>query len=533
MTLADFLPLSRAEQLLLIAYRTGRIARVGYRRPRLPSADVTVRGEFLSFLARGAGDRASASGKRIDVLGAWIAGRFTVQGVTVPVSLWMFRCTFDAAPVLDGARVLGSVSLPGCLLPALHAQGCLIAGSLALNAGCRVPGAVRLSRSTILRDLNVDRGRLGAGFESPPSGQVPLLAEALRVGGSVRLGKGLEAAGEIRLNGARIEGDLIATGARLHGSIGADGERMTALNLDRVQVSGNLLLNGGFAAAGMVRLERARIAGDLDGSDAAFDVVGDSTWSDGGALRLDGAWVGGALRLRRLQTALLGASLVDARVGTLADDATTWGQRHVLDGFRYGRLADGAPTQAAFRRSWLTRQTAAHLNGDFRPDPWRRAIKVLRRMGHDLDADQLAVDREDWLRRADRIGRGTPKALRWLPRLGHAVFGWIAGYGHRPGRLLLGMLVVWLACAVLYHLCGQQGALAPTNPLLYSLERMVPMLDLLQRQPVAAEVPLTASDLPWNTLVRAVTVAQGALGWLATVTLVATLAGWVDRDRRG
>ncbi len=533
MTLVDFEPLSRAEQLLLIAYRTGRIARVGFRRPSAATADVTVRGEFLSFLARGAGDRGSASGKRIDVLGAWIKGRFIVQGVTVPVSLWMFRCRFESAPVLDGARVLGSVSFPGCLLPALHAQGCLIAGSLALNAGCQVPGTVRLSRSTILRDLNADRGRLGDGFDAPASGQVPLLAEALRVGGSVRLGKGLEVAGEVRLSGARIEGDLIATGARLHGSIDRVGERLTALNLDRVQVAGHVLLDGGFSAAGMVRLERARIGGDFDGSDAAFDVVGDSTWSEGAALLLDGAWIGGAMRLRRLKTPLLGASLVDARVGTLADDATTWGQRHVLDGFRYGRLADGAPTQAAFRRAWLTRQAAAHLNGDFRPDPWRRAIKVLRRMGHDLDADQLAVDRENWLRRADRIGLAMPAALRWLPRLGHVAFGLLAGYGHRPRRLLLCMLVVWLACALLYHWGGLQGALAPANPLLYSLERMLPALDLMQHHPAPTANDAVVAGVPWNTLMRVVMVAQGALGWLAAVTLVATLAGWADRDRRG
>ena len=528
-----FEPLSRAEQLLLLAYRTGRIARVGYRRPKAASADITVRGEFLSFLARGAGDRASASGKRIDVLGAWVTGRFSVQGVTVPVGLWMFRCVFENAPVFDGARVLGSVSFPGCVLPSLHAQGCLIAGSLSLNSGCQVPGAVRLSRATILRDLNVDRARLGAGFESPESGQRPLVADGVRIGGNVRFGQGFESAGEVRLHGARIEGDIVATGARLHGSVGADGERLTALNLDRVQVAGNVWLDGGFASAGMVRLERARIGGDLDACDAAFDVVGDSTWSNGAALLLDGAWIGGALRLRRLQTALLGASLMDTRVGTLADDATTWGQRHVLDGFRYGRLADDAPTQASFRRSWLTRQAPAHLNGDFRPDPWRRAIKVLRRMGHDLDADRLAVDRENWLRQAGRIGRGVPAPLRWLPRLGHGLFGWLAGYGHRPQRLLLGLLIVWLVCALIYHLGGQQGAMAPANPLLYSLERLVPMLDLLQRSTLPDAADSRFASLPWNTLMRAVMVAETVVGWVASVTLVATLAGWADRDRHG
>ena len=101
-------------------------------------------------------------------------------------------------------------------------------------------------------------------------------------------------------------------------------------------------MDAGFVAAGQVRLERARIGGDLDACDAAFDVVGDSTWSDGAALLLDGSPTSAArLRLRRLQTALIGASLVDARVGTLADDATTWGQRH-----RARRL----PLRAARRR---------------------------------------------------------------------------------------------------------------------------------------------------------------------------------------
>jgi hypothetical protein len=542
MTLDDFEPLSRAERLLLDAYASGGIARVGYRRPPAPSADVTVRAEFLAFMARGGDNRSAAQGRRIEVLGAWVVGRFSVQGASVPTSLWLFRCVFDHAPVFDGARMAGSLGFPDCAMPGLRAQGCIVAGSLTLNSGCSVLGEVRLARSAILRDLNCERAHLGGGLDAPDAGQRPLVADGLRVGGDVLICKGFEAAGEVRFFGARIEGDLRASGARLHGGVDADGARHVALNLDRVHVAGSVLLDNGFSAAGTVRLERARIGGDLDGTSAAFDVVGDATWSDGAALLMDGARVHGVLRLQRLQTALLGASVVDARVGTLADDASTWGQRHRLDGFRYKRLAEGAPTDANFRRGWLTRQRPSHLDADFRPDPWRQVIKVLRRMGHGGDADALAVGRENWLRRIGRIGADAPRGLRWLPRLGHCLFGWVAGYGHRPLRLLMAMVGVWLLCAGVYQFSATQGLMAPVNPLLFSLERLLPLLDLWQRQALvgapsglagladAAEVVKGGSD--WGAVVQGVVVLEAALGWAACLTLIATIAGWADRDRR-
>jgi hypothetical protein len=529
MTLADFEPLSRAERLLLEAFTHAGIARVGYRRPAAPTPDVTVRAAFLAFLARGAGDRAGAHGKRIEMLGAWVQGRFSVQGAAVPVGLWLYRCVFDSAPVFDGARWAGSIGFPDCALPALHAEGCTIAGALTLNAGCSVLGEVRLSHSSILHDLNLERARLGGGFDAPATGKRPLVADGLRVGGDVLLGKGFEAAGEVRFVGASIEGDLRATGAQLHGSVDADGARQVALNLDRAHVAGDVSLDRGFSAAGTVRLKRVRIGGDLDATDAAFDVVGDASWSEGAALLLDGARIRGALRLCRLQTPLLGATLADARVGSLVDDASTWGQRHVLDGFRYARLADAAPTDAAFRRGWLARQRPAHLGADFRLDPWRQAIKVMRRMGHGADAAALAVGRENWLRDIGRIGAGQPRALRWLVRLGHRIFGWVAGYGHQPLRLLALTAGVWLVCAWVYQFGAAQGLHAPANPWLYSLERLVPMLDLLQgRQFAAAPAPG-----PWGDLLHAVMVLEGLLGWAAGLALIATLAGWADRDRRG
>jgi hypothetical protein len=529
MTLSDFEPLSRAERLLLDASRDGGIARVAYRRPLAAAPDITLRAAFLSFLARGGDDPVAAAGRRIEVLGAWVQGRFNLQGAVVPVGLWMFRCVFEQPPEFDGARVAGSIGFPDCVLPGLRAEGCRIAGNLTLNSGCRVTGEVRLLRALVQGDLDCERARLGSGADAPAAGQRPLVADAARIGGDVLLGQGFEAAGEVRFFGACIDGDLRASGARLHGCVDADGVRQVALNLDRVRVAGSVALNAGFSAAGTVRLQRARIAGDLDASDAAFDVVGDATWRNGSALLMDGARIQGALRLSRLQTPLLGASLAQARVGVLVDDESTWGQRHVLDGFRFSRLAEGAPTAAAFRLGWLARQRSAHLDADFRPDPWHRVIKVLRRMGHAHEAGAVAVGRENWLRRIDRIGEGTPRGLRWLPRLGHRLFGWVAGYGHQPLRLLGWALAVWLACAWLYLIGATQGAAAPANPWLYSLERLLPMLDLLQTH--AARTVAASTPTVWDTLLQGVMVLEALLGWAASLVLFATLAGWADRDR--
>ena len=531
MNLRDFEPLSRAERLLLQAHVSGGIARVGYRRPQTASADVTLRAEFLAFLARGGDDGARGHGRRIELLGAWVVGRFTLQGAAVPVSLWLFRCVFDQTPLLDGARITGSVGFPDCVLPALRAEACHIAGGLALNSGCSIRGDVRLTRTTIVRDLNFERARLGSGGEAPAPEQRPLVADGVRIGGDLLLGDGFEAAGEVRFVGARVDGDLRAMNAQLTGGVDAEGARHVALNLDRVRVAGSVFVGTGFSAAGCVRMERARIAGDLDATGAAFDVVGDASWSDGAALLLDGARIGGSLMLRRLQTPLLGASLAGARVGALVDDDSTWGQRQVLDGFRYTRLAEGAPTNARFRLAWLARQKPAHLDSDYRPGPWRQLIKVLRRMGHEHSAGSVAIGRESQLRRIDRIGLGTPRVLRWLPRLGHGLFGLVAGYGYRPLRLLGAMGLLWLVCAGVYHVAAEQGAIAPAHPLIYSLDRLLPLVDLPLRDEASA-LPVDADAAWWGGVLRWVSVLEVLLGWAACLMLVASVAGWTDRDRR-
>jgi len=539
------------------------------RRPLVPSAETTIRGAFVSFLARG-GDGGHAGARRIEIVGAWLQGRIDLRDTVVRESLWFYRCVFDAAPRFEGARIGGSVSFPDCLLAGLRAESCSFAGDLALNSGCTIRTEVRLAGATIGQDLNCERLRLRSSDRSVSLPRRRLMADGAQIAGDAILAGGFEADGDVRLVGVRIAGDLRVADARLTGSVDSEGVRGDALNLDKVRVAGRVCLDRGFSAAGAVRLKRARIDGDLDCNGAAFDVFGDASLNGCAALLLDRAKVGGSLVLTRLKRPLMGASLAGMQVGALQDDSFTWGGRLALDGFTYARFAEGAPTGAPFRLSWLAKQEPAQMGRDFRPQPWRQLIAALRGMGHHDDARNVAVERESHLRRIGRVSAGAPRVLRWLPRLGHRMFGLFAGYGHRPWRLVAWMFVTWLLCSAMYWVAAERGVMAPTNPQVfndpryghcrpgnwtqcpalpteypafhpfaYSLDLLLPLVDLQQEhrwaamsgsaQHAGSSEPRTVD--PWGGATRIVSWLEILFGWAASLTLIAVVAGLFNRDR--
>lgn len=527
LSLQDFAPLLPAETALLRAAAAGEIAKLGYQRPAGPAGPVVVRGEFLAWLARGGDAGTPIQGHQLQLMGAHVSGRIDWTGARVAPSVWLFRCTLAAAPVLDGAHLAGSLTFSDSTLPGLRALRCRIDGDLALTAGCDVAREVILDGSRIGGRFDADRLRLQGG----------LCGEALAVGGDVHLGGQAEVAGGVRLARARIGGSLRAGGARLSAEVDAAGTRGAALDLDRATLGGDVLLNAGFSAAGTVRMVQARIRGDLDGSSADFDAVGDASWADNGsALRLDRARVDGALVLRALQGPLQGASLLDARVGTLDDDAGAWGQHHVLDGFAYTRFGPDAPTDAPTRLSWLARQRSADLDDDFRPDPWRRLQRALVRSGHAPSAAAVAIGRERHLRRIGRIGAATPSPLRFLTRAAHAAWGAVAGYGHRPWRLLIAALVLWLACGSAFWLAGDPAAgaaagsgsaacgagcraLSAPRAFAYSLEQLTPL--------GARRLEAHAVSPPLRLLARL----EALCGWALCLAAFAAWLGVGERDR--
>jgi len=562
--LSAFQPLRPAEQIVVRAFVDDDIARIGLRRPLVPSTDIAVRGALVAHLARSGGS-GDGPPHRVQIVGAWIEGQVNLRDASIAESLWFFRCVFDASPRFDGARIAGSLSFPGCLLPGLRAEDCTIAGDLALNAGCIVRIDVRLARSTVGRNLNLGRAQLRSGERV--DAQVPrrLIADDARIAGDALLTDGFEADGDVRLVGLRVVGDLRASSARLSGHVNGDGQRGDALNLDLAHVAGNVVLDQGFSAAGSVRLRRAQIDGDLDCTQAAFDAFNDMGWRGAVAFAIDRARIGGSLVLSRLKQPLSRATLSGASVGTLHDDDTSWGESLVLDGFAYRQLAAPAPASSGFRIEWLSRQEPSHMGRDFRAQPWHQLIRVFQRMGLPAAARDVAVAREVQLRRVGRVGAGAPLRLRWLPRLAHRAFGLLAGYGHRPWRPAVAMLLVWLGCAAMYDLAAERGVIAPTapwqsqdrmsacaakpgqatdwtrcadlppqypafNPLSYSFEHLVPFVDLQQRRLWSVAGERAAPD-GWGTAARIVTWHEAVLGWAGWVLVALCLISALNRRR--
>lgn len=193
----------------------------------------------------------------------------------------------------------------------------------------------------------------------------------------------------------------------------------------------------------------------------------------------------------------------------------------VLDGFRFQNFEhpDGTAKPVArdvgrARIGWLTAQGEGDLKRHFNPQPWRMTARVLREMGYDEAANRVSIER--------RVRQRFSDNTRFGERLVNALLHWVAAYGYNPWRALFVALAAVLFFAgafwVGHQACRPEGACgvrdgairaaldeplaaaeamalepaafmpvrvgdAPTayprfNPLLYSLDTFVPVLDL-------------------------------------------------------
>lgn len=576
-SLAEFQPLHPAEKKLLQACRTGAMAVIADERPEEQTADNLVRAGFLRFLALGGDERAPVHERGVRLRGAWITGELDVTGATVPRNLGCWECHFELTPAFRGASVAGSLLLSGSRVPGFEGDGMTCSGSLFLRDKFSSVGEIRLLGARIGGNLDCS----GAAFDGK-DGDV-LLMDGAEIKGDVFLRKGFSATGTVRLPGARIGGDLDCTDAAFDGK---DGDTLLA---DSAEIKGSVFLRRGFSATGEVRLLGARIGGDLECTGAEFG-------GENRGLSADGIDIAGSLFLRKLKTPLSRASFASAHVEQLVDDMASWGDDLTLDGFTYDAIAGGAPTDATTRLAWLKKQRRTHrgspgANSNFRPQPWQQLIKVLRAMGHMEDARQVAIAREEHLRAIGKIGE-TPAAWppwkKWiyrpLSRGLHRAFGFLIGYGYRPLRMVLLMVLVWLTCGAFYWYAATDGVMAPSNPLVfdhpryehcrpdyipglgqaparpkagnwyvcpelsgeyttfsplvYSLDLILPLVDLQQDRDWAPIIP-TPKDM-WHAELGHLTLNHWTrfavwfeilFGWIASLLLVAVLSGLTNRDR--
>jgi hypothetical protein len=422
-------------------------------------------------------------------------GRVRLSGAHVGGNLDCTNGNFDSA---DGGD-------------SINAAGIQVDGNVTLRGEFRSAGRIQLDDATIGGTLDCD------GATLVHDAAEALRARNLTISGDVRFDDRateahLTADGEVSLAGARIGGSVICVGGSF---INPDGP---ALDLADATVGGSVWMTD-TTVQGSLRLVRCRIQGDF------------SLWASSleGNFSARGMNLAGNFAWARCSRRPGQVDLRRAQVGQIDDDETCWpetGQLHI-DGLVYDRLSSRAPSSPQERLGWIRRQPG------FIPDPYQQLVHVYRRNGQLAEATIVAMAQQDDLRRRGELSRPA-QAWNWF--IGRSI-----GHGYRPARAAWTLFAVYLVTLVAVWLGARSDAFIPVGntatdarsvssrcestypclvPLAYSLESIVPILNLHQRdnwQPKST----TPEEKTLSTWLYLSTV----LGYAGTTLLAAGLSG--------
>jgi hypothetical protein len=266
-----------------------------------------------------------------------------------------------------------------------------------------------------------------------------------------------------------------------------------------------MLFRDGFTATGVVHIERSRIDGELslDGARLA---------PTGVALALLGSEVGEL----NLGLAEPGDALVDLRhshCAVLRDHPRTWPTRVALDGFTYDAFArprsdDRPVSDVTARLEWLGRD----IDG-YRPQPYEQLAGLYRRLGDDDDARRVLLHKERRRRPTQSLGARL---------VGHGL-DWLVGYGYRPWRAAVWLLVMLALGTATFARwppdLDPSAAPRPFDPFVYTVDLLVPISAFGLREDFVAVGPT-----------RWLAYALTAAGWLLVTALIAGISRALRRD---
>ncbi len=388
------------------------------------------------------------------------------------------------------------------------------------EAGFRADGTVHLEHARIGRDLVASGGHFTAHG-------LTLRARGIGVGGDVHLRDGFVAQGTVELRGARIRGDLDARNSYCFAAQEGTDEALRGFGLE---VGGAVLFGPGAdgkdstpcRVRGMLVFDSCWIQKNFECVAVSFQPPGDEhdrrTVGCNG-LDLSRAKVGGELRWkgnRGDEHTLLRLSF--AHVGHYVDDLAPSDPSNRLapghlffDGFTYDKLGRGGEGVDA-RLAWLRLQP-------LHPDPenvpteqvvWPQTFEQLaghyRATGRPQEAKRVLFEKEEeFLTGLRHQWRRPATGSRWSrlgKRLGLAAeicgrrfLKWTVGHGYQLYRLFLFFLAFAVLGSLIFCYADTTGMIQRIDdpvaastagrhplfqPVIYSLDTLVPVLDLHQ-----------------------------------------------------
>ena len=401
--------------------------------------------------------------------GSRLSGGLKGDGMKVSGGIFM-RNGFSAKGKVQllGANVGGNLNCFGGEFQnsddgALIANHAKVGGGVFLGRKFAAGGEVRLIGADIGGNLNCSGGQFVAKVRRA------INASRAKIGGDVLLNEGFYANGEVRLFGASVSGKMDCAGGQFvnPGDEGEHGERIYALNAELVKTGGHVYLNkrtpegedGPFIAYGRVRFANAHIGGNFNCKGGRFRHSGKRSALAAGGLKSRAVFLSEEFSAEgevALHVAHIGnfvcagcvpndkspitINLSSTEAAAVDDDEESWKPfNFLLDGFTYDTFYGRSPTDSTRRLEWLSKRPGKRTLKDgtevdipFSPLPYEQAAKVLFEMGHDNDAREILLKKEQEVTKRKNWWH---KPYRWL-------WGEFAGYGYKPGRLLMWALAV-------------------------------------------------------------------------------------------
>ena len=439
--LDDFQPLLPAEEEVVARLLSGTYDRLGDgSRPETPDPSRVIRASFLRFLMLGGEDGCRPHEKGIRITGAWISETLDLEACHVFRDIGLIDCHFEATPILRAA-IINRLFLDGSSLPGLEAERLEARGGVYLR-GAQVQGEVNIAQSRLGGNLECD----GATIRVPSGHAIDAAAIELRN----LLLRGATLRGGVTVAGARISADIDCAGASI------EGAESVAIEATEVECGGSVVLRKA-QIDGEVRLVACVIGGDLDVSGVMLEHRGAM------ALDLSRALVKGAFFLRG-EASMGGAlAMTGASIGTIHDEAACWPAPGdlLLNRCRYGAFI-AAPVDSAARLDWLSRQAPERWGEDFWPQPYEQLASVFREMGHHEDARSVLIVKEKLQRRARRARARNP-IWRAMLRVNDNFLAVTVVYGRQPLLAFLWLILFWVIGVGVFGVAEAGGAFKPNS----------------------------------------------------------------------
>jgi hypothetical protein len=459
--------------------RNGRVQRDG---PALDLSEADIGGS-LFIVPHPATARVPVVHGRIDLPNARIAGRILIRDAVLDgcdcgsgdepctrtggpgTAIHAYRLAIGGDLMFAGAcRVRGGLDLSlsdlgtvafdgGCRLIApgrcaVDLASAEVRSNLTIAPGVIIEGAVRIAAAHIGGTVSLQRVTL----RSPLPHGALISAHGVVVDGPVELQHLTADGGFLGFRDARIGSFFDATGATLTNP----GER--TIGLRQAVVKSSVRLTEGFHSTGFVMLNRCVIEGRLDLRGGRFECPEPSAENPAGhAIQAVSATVRAGLYLGWRE---IGPSVdfTDLATTVLADDPSRWPARFVISGMRYDRFGQPSHHDGA-RTVWDCQQRLHWLRGHagYDADPYEQLARVFRQHGYLDDAEAILIERRHQARRANRARRQLPR------RALDALYGWVVGYGYRPGRTVWLLLALIVAVAASLYLPAIRSTMRATD----------------------------------------------------------------------